>query len=81
MKKFMRYIFMGRMVAFIVTVLTSIPLIVSHIKGVRPQFPIFADLHTWFGIAFAILAVSSMSMQRKMNKAGMGMQQNKNPQN
>ncbi len=78
MKKFMKYISMGRMITFIVTVLTSIPLFVSHIKGVNPQFPIFTDLHTWFGLAFVILAVISMSIQRKMNKTGMGMQQNKN---
>ncbi len=68
MNKSMKIISLGRLITFIVTALTAIPLLLNHIKGVRPEHRLITDLHTWFGVAFIILAVISMSQQRKNRK-------------
>ncbi len=74
MNKLMKIISLGRLITFIVTALTAIPLLINHIKGVRPEHRLITDLHTWFGVAFIILAVISMSQQKKNRKKQMQQQ-------
>lgn len=58
-----------RMISFVITLLTSIPLINSYLRDVNPKFPIFTHLHVWFGVIFIITAIISMILQkRKQNK-------------
>ena len=54
---------------FIITALTSIPLFVSYIKGVSPQFALFTDLHVWFGLAFIIFVLFRIISNRQFVKA------------
>ncbi len=46
--------------SFIVVALTSVPLLVSYLKGVAPKYSVIVDLHVWAGvifIAFVILRI------------------------
>ena len=42
---------------FIITGLTSIPLLFNYLKGVSPKLQLIVDLHVWFGIAFIIFVL------------------------
>ncbi len=54
-----------RMVTFIVTLLTSVPLFVNHIKDIDPKYALVTELHVWFGLAFFIVAIISMILNKK----------------
>ena len=55
---------MVRMLSFIVTLLTTIPLFIVYLKGVEPAHELIVHLHVWFGLAFFIAALSGMIIQQ-----------------
>jgi cytochrome b561 len=53
---------------FIITALTSIPLLFNYLKGVSPKLQWIVDLHVWFGIAFIIFVLIRIVRNRKSIK-------------
>jgi len=45
------------MMTFIVTALTSIPLLINYVRNASPKFQLIVDLHVWFGTAFIIFVL------------------------
>lgn len=43
--------------SFVAVVLTSIPLLVSYLKGGVSKYPFIVDLHVWVGVVFVVFAV------------------------
>lgn len=65
----MKFISISRMVTFIVTLLTTIPLFINYLMGSEPTHALIVHLHVWFGLAFFVFAILSMRMQKRtMNK-------------
>lgn len=62
MKKFIK---IGRIVTFIATLLTTIPLFINYILDVSPKNQLIVHLHVWFGSLFFIFAIISMILQKK----------------
>jgi F0F1-type ATP synthase assembly protein I len=54
-----------RMVTFIVTLGTTIPLFVNYLAGTAPKHAMITHLHVWFGLAFFIIAIISMLLMKK----------------
>lgn len=54
-----------RMITFIATLLTTIPLFVNYLRDVTPKNPLITHLHVWFGLAFFIVAIISMLISKK----------------
>ena len=54
-----------RMITFIVTLITTIPLFVNYIIGSEPTQELIVHLHVWFGLVFFITAIISMIQKRK----------------
>ena len=54
---------------FIITALTSIPLLSNYFRGVSPKFQLIVDLHVWFGTAFIIFVIIRIIKNRKFVKA------------
>ncbi len=54
-----------RTVAFVLTVLTIIPLFIKYLTGQESSNTLIIDLHVWIGLAFVILATVSMIKKRK----------------
>ncbi len=54
---------------FIVTALTSIPLLINYVKDVSPKFQLIVDLHVWFGTAFIIFVLIRILKNKKFVKA------------
>lgn len=65
----MKFLNIGRIVAFSITVLSTIPLFISYLRGVPPRHPLIVHLHVWFGLVFLILAIVGMVTQKK-NRQG-----------
>ncbi|MBN1997050.1 hypothetical protein JW935_05820 [candidate division KSB1 bacterium] len=65
----LKVIIAGRMVSFIVTLLSTIPLFVHYVMGTHPKKEIITHLHVWFGLAFIIFAVMSMVMKKRKQHA------------
>lgn len=61
----MKFLNVLRMVTFIATLLTTIPLFINYIRDVAPKHPLITHLHVWFGLAFFIVAVISMILTKK----------------
>ncbi len=55
-----------RMIAFIATLLTTIPLFINYIMGSAPTHQLIVHLHVWFGLIFFITAIISMIIKRKI---------------
>jgi hypothetical protein len=54
----------ARMITFIVTLLTTIPLFIKYVSDQPPQNMLITHLHVWFGLAFFVLAIISMIKQK-----------------
>ena len=54
---------------FIVTALTSIPLLINYIRDISPKFQLIIDLHVWFGTAFIIFVIIRIVKNRSFVKA------------
>ena len=64
----MKFLAIGRMVTFAITVISASPLFINYIMGVEPAHEAIVHLHNWFGLAFIVFAIISMSMQKKMKQ-------------
>ena len=64
--RFNRILAFAQTLTFAITAITSIPLLISYVRGVDPMNPIFIHLHVWFGLAFIIVALVKMSERRKL---------------
>ncbi len=54
---------------FIVTTLTSIPLLFNYVNRTAPKFQLIVDLHVWFGMAFIIFVSIRIIKNRKFVKS------------
>lgn len=54
-----------RMLTFIVTLLTTIPLFITYLLGSEPTHQLIVHLHIWFGLVFFITAIVNMIMKKK----------------
>jgi hypothetical protein len=62
MKKFVEK---GRIISFIVTLLTTIPLLFNYLKNTEPKNELIVHLHVWFGLLFFTFAITSMILNKK----------------
>ncbi len=69
MKKFNKILMFVTMASLTITLFTSIPLIKNYFKGSEMKFPIFTDLHVWFGAVFAIAIITRIVINRRTIKA------------
>lgn len=58
-----------RMLAFIATLLTTIPLFITYLLGSEPTHQLIVHLHVWFGLVFFITAIMNMIMKKKSEKS------------
>jgi hypothetical protein len=62
MKKFIEK---ARIVSFVITLLTTIPLFFNYLKDIEPKNELIVHLHVWFGLFFFIFAITSMILNKK----------------
>lgn len=53
-----------RMIAFIVTILSTIPLFLSYLTDSQPKNELVIHLHVWFGLIFIVLSVVNMLLEK-----------------
>lgn len=53
-----------RMVAFMVTIVTSIPLFLSYLTYSQPKNELVTHLHVWFGLIFIVISVVKMLSEK-----------------
>jgi hypothetical protein len=54
-----------RMMAFIVTILSTVPLFLSYLTDSQPKNELVIHLHVWFGFIFIVISVSSMVLEKR----------------
>lgn len=54
-----------RMMAFIVTILSTVPLFLSYLTDSQPKNELVTHLHVWFGLIFIVISVSSMLLGKR----------------
>lgn len=64
----MKIISILRIIGFIGTILTSIPLFISYISNHDPGNPLIVHLHVWLGVLFIVFAVTNMIMNKRAEK-------------
>lgn len=64
----MKIISVLKMIGFIGTILTSIPLFILYVSGIKPSHSLMIHLHVWFGLLFIIFAVTNMIMNKRQGK-------------
>jgi uncharacterized membrane protein len=64
----MRIISVLRMIGFIGTILTSIPLFISYVSNQDPKTLLIVHLHVWLGLLFIAFAVTSMIMNKRAER-------------
>ncbi|MBN2396072.1 MAG: hypothetical protein JXC36_06390 [Candidatus Atribacteria bacterium] len=64
----MKIINIGRIVTFIITLLSTIPLFINYLIGTAPKNQIIVHIHVWFGLGFFVFAIISMVLQRQIKK-------------
>ena len=64
----MKVISVLRMVGFIGTILTSIPLFIFYITNQEPHSFLLVHMHVWLGVMFIIFAVTNMIMIKRSKK-------------
>jgi hypothetical protein len=57
-----------KMIGFIGTIITSIPLFILYISGIEPSHRFMVHLHFWSGLLFIIFAVTNMVMNKRQVK-------------
>ena len=63
----------AQILTFAITVITSIPLLISYLRNANPMNPIFIHLHVWFGLAFIIVAFVKVIKRRKVILSQLGL--------
>lgn len=63
MKKTVKII---RMVSFVATLLSTIPLFINYLKDTEPKNEFIVHAHVWFGLIFFVFAIISMIMEKKL---------------
>jgi hypothetical protein len=58
----------ARMFAFIITVLSTIPLFIKYLTNAELENQLILHLHVWFGLIFIILAMLAMFLDKKPKK-------------
>lgn len=58
-----------KMLTFIATLLTTIPLFITYLIGSQPTHQLIVHLHVWFGLVFFITAIMNMIMKKKSEKS------------
>ncbi len=61
----LKFVSSVRMLTFIVTLLTTIPLFITYLLGSEPTHQLIVHLHIWFGLVFFITAIVNMIMKKK----------------
>jgi len=64
----MKVIAIIKMIGFVGTVLTSIPLFVMYLSHREAKSVLVSHLHVWFGVVFIIFAITNMIMIKKSDK-------------
>jgi len=54
-----------KMIGFLGTVLTSIPLFVLYLSHQEPKSALVSHMHIWFGAVLIIFAITNMVMFKK----------------
>ncbi|MDD2196488.1 MAG: hypothetical protein PHE03_11250 [Bacteroidales bacterium] len=64
----MKIISVVRMIGFIGTILTSIPLFYFYISTQTPKNFLLVHLHVWLGVLFIVFAVTNMIMNKRAER-------------
>jgi len=64
-EKNMKLVNVLKIIGFVGTLLTSIPLFALYIKGIKPGNPMIIHLHVWLGLLFILFAVTSMVINKR----------------
>jgi hypothetical protein len=54
-----------RIITFVITLLTTIPLFVNYLRNIEPTNELIIHLHVWFGTLFFVSAVISMIINKQ----------------
>lgn len=54
--------------SFVVVATTSIPLLLTYLKGVPSKYPLITDLHVWAGVVFVIFATLRIVRTKLIDK-------------
>lgn len=57
----------SRMISFVITALTSIPLAITYFQSIDPKNELVVHLHVIFGIIFIVTAIPSMIIRKRQN--------------
>jgi hypothetical protein len=55
----------ARMIAFIATVISTIPLFFTYLTNTQPKNEFVIDLHVWFGLIFIVMSVVNMFHEKR----------------
>jgi len=61
----MKIVSLLKMIGFIGTILTSIPLLYFYISNQDPENLLVVHLHVWLGVMFIIFAIANMIMIKR----------------
>jgi hypothetical protein len=64
----MKFIQIGRIGTFIITLLSTIPLFITYLMGKEPVNQVIVHIHVWVGLAFFVFALISMIVQGQRKK-------------
>lgn len=64
----MKIISMLKMIGFIGTILSSIPLFIFYISGQPPKNFLLVHLHVWLGAMFIVFAITNMVIKKRAEK-------------
>jgi hypothetical protein len=54
-----------RIITFVITLLTTIPLFVNYLRNIEPTNELIIHLHVWFGTLFFVSAVINMIINKQ----------------
>jgi hypothetical protein len=57
-----------KMIGFIGTILTSVPLFILYIFSIEPSHKFMMHIHVWFGLLFIVFAITNMAMNKRQGK-------------
>lgn len=64
----MKLLHVLRIVTFIATLVTTIPLFINYLADTAPRYPLITHLHVWFGLAFFVIVIISMILSKTREK-------------
>ncbi len=53
--------------SFLIVTITSIPLLITYLKGVSPEYSFIVDLHVWSGVIFIFFAILRMTKSKSLD--------------